>query len=37
MNNLTQSLTELLEKIQNDMFNNALNRLNEKKKSATTW
>jgi prolyl-tRNA synthetase len=34
---LVQSLTELLEKIQNNMYQNAVNRLNEKKKTATTW
>jgi prolyl-tRNA synthetase len=34
---IVQSLSELLEKIQNNMYQNALNKLNEKKKNVTTW
>lgn len=37
LDNLVQSLSELLEKIQADMYQNALNRLNERKKNAATW
>lgn len=37
MDNLVQTLSELMEKIQNNMFQNALNRLNERKKHAATW
>jgi len=37
MDNLVQTLSELMEKIQNNMYQNALNRLNERKKHATNW
>lgn len=37
MDNLVQTLSELMEKIQNNMYQNALNRLNERKKHAATW
>ena len=37
MNGLVQTLTELLEKIQKDMYIKALVRLNEKKKEANNW
>jgi len=37
MDNLVQTLSELMEKIQNNMYQNALNRLNERKKHAANW
>ena len=37
MDNLVQSLSELLEKIQSNMYQNALNKLNERKKHAENW
>ncbi len=37
MDGLVVKLTELLEKIQAEMFKNAQNRLNEKKKNASNW
>lgn len=37
MDNLVQTLSELLEKIQSNMYQNALNKLNERKKHAENW
>lgn len=37
MDGIIPALNQLLEKIQNNMFQNALNRLNERKKNASTW
>jgi prolyl-tRNA synthetase len=37
MEGLVPALNQLLEKIQNNMFQNALNRMNERKKNASTW
>ena len=37
MDGLVQSLAELLEKIQKEMFAKALAKLNEKKKQASNW
>lgn len=37
MDNLVQTLSELMEKIQKNMYQNALNRLNERKKHAANW
>lgn len=37
MDGLVPALTELLEKIQNNMYQNALNRLNDRKKNASNW